>query len=386
MPLAAALIYWVIVFLWLTVLGTLLVFYIRNRSVFGTTRLLLTVLAIDTTRNIIENTYFGIYFGGEYGIFPSAVVPVLGNPTLLIVPKIINVAAGCVVLGLLLMRWLPSAIRERSELEKSADDARGLASLMDEFVANVSHELRTPITSIAGSLGLLTGGVAGQLPAKAVRLISIAHINTQRLARLINDILDIGRIEAAKMIFVFAPTDLCTTAEQAIDANRAFAEQHGVSLRLHMEAPSCLVRADVDRLIQVLTNLLSNAIKFSPSGEEVIVTVEQRGCVGSLMVRDHGPGIPEEFKSRIFGKFAQAKGDGLQPKGGSGLGLNIAAKIVGLHDGSIGFREAMGGGTIFYFEIPLWEADAAEFSVLPDAQPRAAIFGDRERLNAAAIE
>ena len=128
MNLAAALIYWVIVTVWLIVLATIVVFYIRNPRTFGTTRLLLAVIGIDTTRNIIENVYFGLYFGGQYGLFSSEMSKFLGNPYLLILPKLINVAAGCLVLGLLLHRWLPSAIRERGKSERDADDLKTLAN------------------------------------------------------------------------------------------------------------------------------------------------------------------------------------------------------------------------------------------------------------------
>jgi signal transduction histidine kinase len=120
-----------------------------------------------------------------------------------------------------------------------------------------------------------------------------------------------------------------------------------------------MVCADTDRLIQVLTNLLSNAVKFSKKGDEVVVKVEARGTAANVSVRDHGPGIPEEFKSRIFGKFAQAKTEDALPKGGSGLGLHIAGKIVGQHGGTIGFNGVPDGGTIFYFSVPLWNAEAA---------------------------
>ena len=129
MSLAAALIYWVIVVLWLTVLATIIIFYIRNPRVFGTTRLLLAVVAIDTLRNIVENVYFGLYFGSQYGLFSPVIGGTLGNPILLIVPKLINVAAGCLVLGLLLLRWLPSAIRERGQSEQDADDLKTLAAV-----------------------------------------------------------------------------------------------------------------------------------------------------------------------------------------------------------------------------------------------------------------
>src|SRR5256885_9837440 len=114
MNLAAALIYWVIIALWLAVLGAVCVAYVRDPRAFGATRLLLAVLAIDTVRNIVENLYFGVYFGAQYGLFPGAIVGVLGNPNFLIIPKLINVAAACVVLGLLLMRWLPAALQERA--------------------------------------------------------------------------------------------------------------------------------------------------------------------------------------------------------------------------------------------------------------------------------
>jgi diguanylate cyclase (GGDEF)-like protein len=129
MHLAAALIYWVVILIWLTVLVTLLVFYVRNPRVFGTTRLLLAVVAIDTLRNLVENVYFGLYFGGQYGLFPATFVTLLANPYLLIVPKALNVVAGCVVLGLLLLRWLPSAVTEHEVAKQHVDDLKTLAAI-----------------------------------------------------------------------------------------------------------------------------------------------------------------------------------------------------------------------------------------------------------------
>jgi diguanylate cyclase (GGDEF)-like protein len=129
MQLFAALIYWVIVSLWLTVLGTIIFFFVRNPKAFGTTRLLLAVLAIDTTRNIFENTYFGLYFGSQYGLFAPQLGHLLGQPVLLVVPKIVNVIAGCFVLGVLLLRWLPLAISERGRAEQHATDLEALAAI-----------------------------------------------------------------------------------------------------------------------------------------------------------------------------------------------------------------------------------------------------------------
>jgi diguanylate cyclase (GGDEF)-like protein len=129
MQLFAALIYWVIVSLWLTVLATVIFFYIRNPKAFGTTRLLLAVLAIDTVRNILENSYFGVYFGSQYGLFPASMAQMLGQPVLLVLPKIVNVIAGCFVLGVLLLRWLPLAIKERGQADQHASDLETLAAV-----------------------------------------------------------------------------------------------------------------------------------------------------------------------------------------------------------------------------------------------------------------
>jgi two-component system sensor histidine kinase/response regulator len=250
---------------------------------------------------------------------------------------------------------LRSQIVERDRaLRQKEEHAQIVRRTLDEFIANMSHELRTPLTSIAGSLALLVGGVSAILPEAAARLISIAHANALRLVRVINDIIDIGKIESGKMTFDFKRIDLLATAQQAIDANRAFAETHGAVIRLDRESPNCLVWADADRLNQAFTNLLTNAIKFSPEGAEVIVTIQRGERMGCLMVRDHGPGIPEEFKPRIFEKFAQAETGDARQKGGTGLGLSIVASIVEKHGGTVGFKDAPGGGTIFCVEVPLW--------------------------------
>jgi diguanylate cyclase (GGDEF)-like protein len=129
MKIAAALIYWAIVALWLVVLGTVIVNYLRNPRMFGTTRMLLLVVGIDTCRNIVENVYFGLFFGGQYGFFPAAVSEFLGRPEMLILPKIMNVAAGCLVLGLLLMHWLPKSVHERGQADQVAADLTALASV-----------------------------------------------------------------------------------------------------------------------------------------------------------------------------------------------------------------------------------------------------------------
>jgi PAS domain S-box-containing protein len=226
--------------------------------------------------------------------------------------------------------------------------------LKDEFVATVSHELRTPLTSIAGALGLLAGNAAGKLPEAAARLLTIAYTNSQRLVRLLNDILDIEKMESGKAIFEFKRIEVRSLVEQTIEANRGFAEGCNVRIRLDAEAAAFDVRADPDRLVQAITNLLSNAIKFSPPGEEVVIAIETRGDMVRISVRDHGPGVPNEFKPHIFEKFAQADGTDARKKGGTGLGLSIVKQIVDRLDGAVGFEDAPGGGAIFHVDLPNW--------------------------------
>jgi PAS domain S-box-containing protein len=243
--------------------------------------------------------------------------------------------------GLLVLSVIAD-ISERKRVER----------LKDEFVSTVSHELRTPLTSISGSLGLLIGGAAGKLPEAAARLLSIAQTNSQRLVRLINDILDIEKIESGQIVFNVRRVDARSLVEQAIEANRGYADTFRVRVRLDSDASAGEVHADPDRLAQVITNLLSNAIKFSPADGEVVAGIEKRGDTVRTWVRDHGPGIPADFKPRIFEKFAQADATDARRKGGTGLGLSIVKQIVIRLGGEVGFDDAPCGGTIFHVDLP----------------------------------
>jgi PAS domain S-box-containing protein len=225
--------------------------------------------------------------------------------------------------------------------------------MKSEFVSMVSHELRTPLTSIRGSLGLIAGGVAGSLPDSARYLIDIAKSNCERLIRLINDILDTEKIESGKMRFEMKELDLGLLLEAAIAANEGFASQHSVTLRLQVPGGPVAVQVDSDRLNQVIANLVANAVKFSPPGKPVEVSLAIQDERARVEIRDHGAGIPEEFRAHIFQKFSQADSSDARTKGGSGLGLNISKAIVERLGGSIGFEPAANGGTVFYFELPL---------------------------------
>jgi CheY-like chemotaxis protein len=186
-----------------------------------------------------------------------------------------------------------------------------------------------------------------------MRLITIAHSNSERLVRLINDILDIEKIESGKMNFAVEPVELGATLEQAIEANRGFADNLNVELVLQPLAGPAMTLADPDRLMQVITNLLSNAVKFSPPGAAVTIAVATGADHHRITVADRGPGIPEEFRARIFAKFAQADGSDTRAQGGTGLGLSIVREIVTRLGGSVGYEPREGGGTVFHVDLPV---------------------------------
>lgn len=233
-------------------------------------------------------------------------------------------------------------------------ELKRIDQLKTDFVSTVSHELRTPLTSIRGSLGLISSGVAGELPEAAKNLVNIANSNCERLIRLINDILDSEKIESGKMRLDLQVTDIKQLLTQALVANKGFSDQHKVAVRMHAPNAPLRVRVDSDRMIQVLTNLLSNAVKFSPPEHAVELKVSRVAPSVRVEVSDRGPGVPPEFRSRIFQKFSQADASNSRQKGGTGLGLNISKALIEQMGGSIGFSSEAGVGTTFFFELPEW--------------------------------
>ncbi|HEX3936909.1 MAG TPA: PAS domain S-box protein [Xanthobacteraceae bacterium] len=230
-------------------------------------------------------------------------------------------------------------------------ERKRLDRLKDEFVSTVSHELRTPLTSICGSLGLLAATAGKSLPEQSQRLLAIAKSNGDRLVKLVNDILDIEKLESGRVVFKFKVIEIRPLIEQVIDANRGYADTYLIRLRAAIDSDGELW-ADPDRLSQALTNLISNAIKFSLPDGEVVVGVQRSGEGFRLSVRDQGEGIPAEFKPHIFEKFAQADGTSAKKTGGTGLGLSIVKEIAGRLGGEVGFADAPGGGTVFYLDLP----------------------------------
>jgi PAS domain S-box-containing protein len=231
-------------------------------------------------------------------------------------------------------------------------ERKKIEQLKNEFVSIVSHELRVPLTSIRGSLSWIADKMEKDLPENARKMIEIGTRSSERMVRLINDMLDLDQIESGKMPFHWKRLPLMPLIEQAIEANQSYADQFGVKFAFQEKIYDAEVNADSDRLMQVLTNLLANAAKFSPQNGVVIVNVRKENGMVRVEIQDRGPGIPDKFKSRIFQKFAQARNQDGRQQSGSGLGLSISKVIVEKLGGTINFESREGSGTTFYFLLP----------------------------------
>jgi PAS domain S-box-containing protein len=259
-------------------------------------------------------------------------------------------------------RFSGSVLSFRDISQRSALDR-----LKDEFISTVSHELRTPLTSIRGALGLLSSGILGEVNDKAANLLRIASTNSDRLVRLINDILDLERIQSGKEPLAFHPVQLAEIVGQAIDGMQPVAEAAGVQL-IH-DTTQAEISADPDRLLQVLTNLLSNAVKFSPPNSTISVIMRPGELGVTLSVIDHGRGIPADKLEAIFGRFQQVDASDSRQKGGSGLGLAICRTIVQQHSGRIWAERNPVCGSTFRVFLPYKPTATAATSLLPGNEP-----------------
>jgi len=225
-----------------------------------------------------------------------------------------------------------------------------LDRLKSEFVMTASHELRTPLTSISMSIDLLLESAVKKLDDKEQKLLSAAHEDLQRLRVLVNNLLDLSRIEAGKMEMEFSRNPIRPLLEKVVESFRVSADQKGVTLSFGAPEELPQVMADANKISWVLTNLVANALHFTPRGGSVQLTAEAIGPFVQISVRDNGPGIPYEYQSKIFDKFVQVKSN--QALGGSGLGLAICKEIVRAHGGTIWVDSVEGAGSTFYFTIP----------------------------------
>jgi signal transduction histidine kinase/DNA-binding response OmpR family regulator len=224
----------------------------------------------------------------------------------------------------------------------------------DEFISTVSHELRTPLTSIRGALGLLSAGLLGHVDAKAQNLLRIASSNTERLIRLINDILDLERMESGRAPLKLRRCSILDLARESVDTMTPMADGAKIHLELTCNAPrdSIYFDADPDRILQVLTNLLSNAIKFSPEDSKVSVQIDSDTNSVALKVVDRGRGIPADKLDAVFDRFQQVESGDASKKGGTGLGLAICRSIIQQHGGAIWAQPNQSGlGTTLWMQL-----------------------------------
>ncbi|GAX42781.1 multi-sensor signal transduction histidine kinase [Tolypothrix sp. NIES-4075] len=265
-------------------------------------------------------------------------------------------------------------------------EMRAIEKMKSEFISIVSHELRTPLASIRGSLGLLASGRLDNQPQKARRMLEIAALDTERLVRLVNQVLDLERLESGKIVLAKHPCNAATLMQQAIEAVQPLAEEANITLTVF--PLSIEIYADCDRIIQTLVNLLANAVKFSPSGSTVILSAEVQPDKGDkqtsrqadnsfspsphlpippsptphsplptpyllFKVKDQGRGIPADKLESIFGRFEQVDASDSRNSCGTGLGLAICRTIVQQHNGKIWVESVLGEGSTFYFTLPL---------------------------------
>lgn len=243
-------------------------------------------------------------------------------------------------------RWCEAGAVRTTWVLRDLTEALRNERMRDEFLASVSHELRTPLTSILGAVGLLASGVAGRLPPTAQPLVAAAQRNGERLGKLIDDVLDLAKLEGDRMTLHCQSQALAPLAGEAVSAAQAYAARAGVQLRLRCPATTPVTgrgaSVDADRLLQVLANLISNAIKHSAPGQTVLIELSDTGDGQRIAVTDQGRGVPAAFRSHLFEKFAQAEGGDQRGPGGTGLGLHLARLLVQRMGGRIGYAPGAG--------------------------------------------
>ena len=258
-----------------------------------------------------------------------------------------------------------TALREEKQtvsgylfIARDLTEQNRLNRMKDEFVSLVSHELRTPLTAIRGALGLLASAKIKAAPEKAEEMLRIAANNSDRLGRLVDDILDLARLESGRIELHKHETDAARLMKQAVEAVQNQAETQGVTIETRPS--SFTLVADSDRMIQTFTNLLTNAIKFSPRDSKIEFTAESNESAVRFKIRDFGRGIPPEKLETIFDRFEQVDASDSREKGGSGLGLAICRSIVEQHEGRIWAESTSGLGSTFWVELPRHSGQSSE--------------------------
>ena len=253
--------------------------------------------------------------------------------------------------SLVFLKLYRKNLKQMDDLRVEHEKTLQAYEVKSKFLATVSHELRTPLTSIKASVDLINLGMVGALPSKMVPILQNAGKNSKRLADLINDLLDVQKIEAGEMMYHFGTVNLRKLVLESVEANRGFADQLGIAIETGFPEADAYMEGDEARLMQVLANLLSNALKFSVKGSSINVSVTHGGGRVRISVTDSGVGISSESRELVFGKFTQIDSSDQRRVGGTGLGMHISKQIVERHKGEIDFTSELGRGTTFFVEF-----------------------------------
>ncbi|MEZ5912196.1 MAG: ATP-binding protein [Paracoccaceae bacterium] len=291
-------------------------------------------------------------------IYPSP--PPITSPLWLQFFTVIFVLYFIVDCSLVFLRLYRAGLRQIDELRMEHEKTKIAYEVKSKFVSTVSHELRTPLTSIKASIDLVNSGVMGEVPQKMTSVMQIAGKNSKRLADLINDLLDLQKIEAGEMVYRFQTISVRRLVLDAIEANKSYGDKHGIAIEAAMPDDALFIEGDESRLMQVMTNLLSNAVKFSEESGTVTVDVTNTADRVRISVRDEGVGIPDGSKELVFGKFTQVDSSDQRRSGGTGLGMNITKQIVERHNGTIDYVSELGRGSTFFVEFVRTQQMAAE--------------------------
>ncbi len=252
------------------------------------------------------------------------------------------------------LRMYRRNLTQIEELRQEHERAMAAYEAKSQFLSVVSHELRTPITSIKGPLNLICSGVVGSVPENLRQMLTVANKNSDRLASLIDDLLDLQALDAGKMTLHFQPIRLADLVKDAVEATGGYLREKQVSVNTGSLDGSIVVNGDEKRLMQVMANILSNAIKFSEDGGDVDVSLSVSGSTASIAVRDYGRGIPPGSEDKVFGEFSQIDSSDGRRFGGTGLGMSISKRILSHHDGTIEYDSKIGEGSTFFVTLPLF--------------------------------
>ena len=253
------------------------------------------------------------------------------------------------------LQALARQVVSQLELRIKVRELQLLDKIKDEFISMVNHELRTPLTSIHGAASLLHHHARQQLDAASQPMLDVLQRNTHRLLNLVNDILDISRLESGRLTLQQKPLDMESLVNSAIEMNEMYCKQCGCEVLLKNSAPAGALRVmgDEQRLQQVLSNLISNAAKFTKPNDVAEIALDLVDGYAQVSVTDHGPGIPPGQQDRLFQKFSQLGNAGNGKLPGTGLGLAISKQIIELHQGKLGFDSVPNQHTTFYFSLPV---------------------------------